>query len=140
MACRKRLGGVLEKLNQRVEKCLQCGENSSEILNTNRTSNAIAGQTYSRLSELNRPMSQDERNVNDEIHGSILIPPAVHAILDTVPVQRLGSLHQLGCAFYACKCYVFVSISLYFLDPPRLTPLVQTHAVPTRGRSTRSGS
>lgn len=58
-----------------------------------------------------RAMSQDERNINDEIHGSIPIPPAVHAILDTVPVQRLGSLHQLGCASLTCQ-FVYCIIGL----------------------------
>ena len=52
-------------------------------------------------------MSRDERNVNDEIHGDIHIPPAVHAILDTAGVQRLGQLVQLGAAKETCKLSIF---------------------------------
>jgi HD superfamily phosphohydrolase len=48
-------------------------------------------------------MSRDERNVNDEIHDWFPIPPAIHAILDTVAVQRLGSLMQLGVARMTCE-------------------------------------
>lgn len=51
-------------------------------------------------------MSQDERHVNDEYHGSIYLPPAIHAILDTPAVQRLGLLVQLGVANFTCKFLV----------------------------------
>jgi len=50
------------------------------------------------------PTSRDERECNDVVHGDVSMPPAVHAVLDTPPVQRLRNLLQLGCASYAYPC------------------------------------
>ena len=45
------------------------------------------------------PLGTKAKHIRDPLHGSIVLSPAEVRLLDTVPMQRLRGIHQLGLAY-----------------------------------------
>jgi len=41
-------------------------------------------------------LQQLSKSIMDNVHGAILTPAPLDAVMDTWPVQRLRNIHQLG--------------------------------------------